>query len=194
MARYTDGTWTTAQQDGPKVRMIDANTRSLIFEEKYMQTAEDWAPIALDTTNTEGAFLVHESDPQSLDCGILSWTRTFAEVPSGRDEYGEYIHSAQYAVAGQLLEISIKTTARFNYQYFHTDDPTEIGLLRATRVGVSGEFIYVIYPLEGGLYPEDGTERVAEDSKLTRWKWQANIWELLTIYVVQPALEDLVVP
>ncbi len=189
MSRITDGTWTTAQQDGPKVRMIDPDTRSLIYEEKYLRTAEDWAPLALDTTNTEGAFLVHESDPQALDCGILGWTRTFAVVPDARDEYGEYVHSAQYAVAGQLFELSLKTTARFHYEYFHTDDPSTITLNRAPRAGMSGDIFYVLYP----PFPEDDTERVAEDSKLTRWKWHANIWEMITIYVVQPSLSELVV-
>src|SRR5678815_3498241 len=98
MSRYTDGTWTTANQTGPKVRMIDPATRSLVYEQVYQQTAEDWAPLAIDTTNTEGAFLVHESDPQSQDCGILEWTRVFAAVPDNRIEYGEYVHAAQYAV------------------------------------------------------------------------------------------------
>ncbi len=188
MSRFTDGTWTTAQQDGPKVRMIDPDTRSLVYDEKMMQTAEDWAPLALDTTNSLGAFLVHESDPSALDCGILSWTRTFADVPESRNEFGEYVHSAQYAVAGQLFELSLKTTARFQYDYFHTSDPSGVTLLRAPRAGMSGDIFYVLYP----PFPEDGTERVAEDSKLTRWRWHCNIWERVTIYVVQPTLSELV--
>jgi len=188
MSRYTDGTWTTAQQDGPKIRTIDPSTRSLIYEQKYLQTAEDWAKLDLDTTNTEGAFLVHETDPQALDCGILGWTRVFAAVPDNRIEYGEYVHAAQYAVAGELMELSIKTTAKFAYDYFHTSDPTSIELLRAPRAGVSGSVFYVL----NGPFPEDGTERVAEDSKLTRWRWaRSNIWERLTIYVVQPTLAEL---
>ena len=149
---------------------------------------EDWAPIALDTTNTEGAFLVHESDPQALDCGILGWTRTFAEVPSERDEYGEYVHPRQYLVDGSLAELAVKTTARFNYKYFHTSAPDEIELLRAPKLIQLGNVILVMYP----PFPDEGEERVAEDSKLTRWKWQANIWEMLTIYVTPPTIEELV--
>lgn len=189
MSRVYDGTFTTASQDGPTVVMIDPDTRSLIYEHRMIQTAEDWAALALDTTDAAGAFLVHESNPQSEDCGLLRWTRTHAEVPSERNEYGEYVHSAQYAVAGQLLELSLKTTARFNYKYYHTSDPTTIELVRAPRGGISGDISYVIYP----PFPEDGTERPAEDSKLSRWRWHANIWEMLTIYVVQPTLAELVV-
>lgn len=190
MSRIYDGTFTTAQQNGPTVVKIDPNTRSLIYEHKMIQTAEDWAPIALDTQNSANAFLVFESDPQATDCGLVEWTRIYANVPNSRDEYGEYVYPIQFAISteGEVFEIAVKMTARFHYDYFHTAVPSGVEILHASKIGASAGITYVLYP----PFPTQGTERVAEDSTLKRWQWQCNIWERMTIYVTPPLLENLV--
>jgi len=98
----TDGTFTSASAVGAtrKSFPFDGDNSSFIVEQDYMIALSSFSPLALSTahgTYTD-AYLVKESPLQDLGGGIVKWTRTYAQIPATRDEYG----SASYLFIGFL--------------------------------------------------------------------------------------------
>lgn len=90
----TDGTFTSASLDGSwrKSFPIPGDNISCIVEQEFMMAFSSFAPIALNTPHATfaTAYLVAESPLQDLGGGIARWTRTYAQVPSARDEPEDY--------------------------------------------------------------------------------------------------------
>ncbi len=189
---YTDGDWTVAKRNGPLIVSIDDNTRSYIYTHEMVQLAANWARLAINTVSPEGGSnLVHETEPQSIDGGCVSWSRVYADLPPSRDEYIPYVHNAQYIAVvegdSQVLELPRATVARVRYDYFNTTTPASIEIYRAYKLITVGDFIINLWPPDPGY----GVERIAEDSVIERWKWPGcSMWERRTIYVHQEPVHD----
>lgn len=91
---YADGDLSTPQIDGPKrwERPFDDDFSQYVFQQDYHQFETDFRPLALDTPHDEilDAFLVRESDVESLGGGVLKFTRTYARIPASRQAFESY--------------------------------------------------------------------------------------------------------
>lgn len=199
-----DGDYSIAQPDGPPRPGIPFSDNQIyVWEQDYQINRADFAPLALDTEYDEDAnfVLVEETSPQHIGGGVVKWTRVYAKVPDQRDEYESFAYQFPGIVGGSLTAdedaarpaTTKQVTSRLQFDYELTDTPSGIAL--ETKFVVNGFSVGgVILPADGNLLSgltdpttDDyvnsliGTEAVAEDSTLRRWR--GNIWERVTRYV-----------
>ena len=169
--RYVnDGRYQEPLQEGAVVPWQDCETRSTLWNVTYHQFATRWKRGVMGTKGPLGGFLVEESQPEQQVAGVVSWTQTFAEVPSPRTEAEEYVYGIQAILDGELVEIPAPTTSLVLHEYFHTTKPEKIKLDVAWRIVKVGAGFYFL-----GTPPnQNGANILAENALLTRWR--GNIW------------------
>lgn len=62
---------------------------AIIYEEEYVQRADHFTPMALDTPHPEktDAYLIEESNPSRINGNLFKWVRKFATIPGTRTEF-----------------------------------------------------------------------------------------------------------
>lgn len=84
---------TIATIAGPRSweRPFDDLTDELVLTQAYIQTVEDFRPLALDTPHDDlpDAYLVAESPRENIG-GLYKWTRTYARIPPSRQVFESY--------------------------------------------------------------------------------------------------------
>ena len=92
----TDGTFTSASAVGAarKSFPFDGDNTSFIVEQDFMVALASFTPLALDTAHPTytDAYLVKESPLEDLGGGIVRWTRTYAQIPASRSDYGTFAY------------------------------------------------------------------------------------------------------
>ena len=133
----TDGTFTSASAVGAarKSFPFDGDNTSFIVEQDFMVALTSFTPLALDTAHPTytDAYLVKESPLEDLGGGIVRWTRTYAQIPASRNEYGTFAfqfpgllgtqtppYAFQYwVVADDGRDPFLDTSSsRFRFEYF----------------------------------------------------------------------------
>ena len=89
-----DGALTTAQTMGGarKSFPFEGDVSSFIVEQDYHVLLTSYSPLALSTAHGTytNAYLVRESGLENLGAGVVKFTRTYAQIPATRDEYGTF--------------------------------------------------------------------------------------------------------
>ena len=195
-----DGDWTVATQDGPATWSLPfqskGDTQSFEYKAKFMQYAANYTPLKNSlapfntppTTNHEQlstitvtrggvpvtAYLIDESDTTDEGCGILSFTRTYASLPSTRTEQSTITYPFQFVsttlsydwtsppVAPEVAELPVTVNADIVYEY----SLTKPSIIYAPKVfSVFGRLVYIgsPTPLGAGYF-------VAEDSAIELYR------------------------
>lgn len=163
------------------------------------------------TGAVSGAYLVEETPLQDLGGGVAKWTRVFAKVPSTRSEFESFIyHFPGYSEAyingvpqdssGYRRPFDLTVTSRMQYDYFITGSGQTYTTPQAIPTNIRQRYYITAYgptiPIDGPFLGSattptktayvslvsNGTEIIAEDSHLERWK--GNIFVRATRYVV----------
>lgn len=151
-------------------------TAELTFTEPYIQTVEDFVPLALDTPHPDipDAYLVEESERENAG-GFYKWTRTYARIPPSREVFESYswivpgIGSGAVYAAQNISSVShaagvttitaasspgISVGDQCNVAYTFTDSATgtQYGrtVLRTALSGTSGTTVKVALIAEPG--------------------------------------------
>lgn len=240
MSTYSDGDFSIAAPSSGKQKTFpfEGDTASYISTQKFIQLAANFEPLPLNSPDPDDptAFLVSESERSDLGGDLVEWTRTYARVPSDRNEFETYSYGFPGFVATYNSEyhspwadagVSILpyfpitpgptltdpgrapvvrvVTSRLAYKYFlcgangQYETPQDIPLLESQRYEYGSAF----GSAAGGDLPDkllwdianyssptiteyralitNGTDIVAEDSRLNRWK--GNIYQRVTRYV-----------
>ena len=89
-----DGALTTAQTMGGarKSFPFEGDNATFIVEQDYQVSLTSYSPLALSTAHGTytNAYLVRESELENLGAGVVKFTRTYAQIPATRDEYGTF--------------------------------------------------------------------------------------------------------
>jgi len=111
---HTDGDFTTPQVAGPRRWFVPfRDNKRWYFEQDYMVNWADFETSPLSTLyvpTTSGSgqdltlayYLVRESSPSELGGGLCQFTRTFAAVPSPREEHESYAYTFPGLETGSL--------------------------------------------------------------------------------------------
>jgi hypothetical protein len=90
----TDGALTTAQEQGGarKSFPFEGDVASFIVEQDYLVLLASYSPVAISTAHGTftNAFLVRESALENIGAGVVKFTRTYAQIPATRNEYGTF--------------------------------------------------------------------------------------------------------
>ena len=195
-----DGDWTIAQQDGPATWSLPfqskGDTQSFEYKAKFKQYAANYTPLknplnglvtppitpheTIQTISvTRGsasvtAYLVEESDTTDEGCGILSFTRTYASLPSTRTEQSTLTYPFQFIsttltfdwtsppVAPEVAELPLLVNADIVYEY-SLEKPA---ITYAPKVySVFNKLVYV-----GTYVPLGSNYFVAEDSAIELYR------------------------
>jgi hypothetical protein len=131
-----DGLLTTAQVQGGarKSFPFEGDVSSFIVEQDYMVNLANYSPLALSTAHGTytSAYLVRESALENLGAGVVKFTRTYAQIPASRSEYGTFAYEfigflgvgtppySQYDVqVGDQRDPFLKVVvSRFLHEYF----------------------------------------------------------------------------
>lgn len=111
---YISGDFTVAEAiDQPKVsEPFPGVAVAYVLTQDFMQLREDWAPLPLNTPHDDPAYtdylLVQESALTDVGCGVVRWTRTYAQVP---DTYNEPAGNYNYNFIGFIGVWGINVTA-----------------------------------------------------------------------------------
>ncbi len=169
---------TIATIAGPRSweRPFDDLTADLVLTEPYIQTVEDFVPLALDTPHDElpDAYLVAESPRENIG-GLYKWTRTYARIPPSRQTFESYswlvpgigsgaIYSAQNIssatnasgvttlVTSGSSGVAVGDQASISYTFTDTATGTSYGrtVIRTALAGTSGTTIKVSLISEPG--------------------------------------------
>lgn len=170
-----DGDLTTAQTMGGarKSFPFEGDVSSFIVEQDYMVLLTSYSPLALSTahgTYTD-AYLVRESALENIGAGVVKFTRTYAQVPASRDEWGTFAfqfpgllgtltppYAFQYWTVSDdgrdpFLDASI---SRIRHEYFLTATPGTITILEGLEFNiVSNPSSRNAYLLPTGVYWSD---------------------------------------
>lgn len=162
---------TTATVRGPRSwqRPFPDLTAELTFVEPYIQTVDDFTPLALDTPHPDihDAYLVEESERENIG-GFYKWERTYARIPPSREVFEGYswivpgigtgaIYSAQSIssvshaasvttiVAASSPGISVGDQCNVAYTFTDAATGTQYGrtVLRTALSGTSGTTVKV---------------------------------------------------
>ena len=188
-----DGELTTPQRNGPIMRWQDPETRGIMYMEKLQVRLSRWTPTERGTRGPNGSFLVAESQPRHIGGPVAEWDRTFAEVPASRTEPYETVFTYQKVLGGtvdagfSLAEIPMPTTGIALYEYFQTDDPSEIPVIEAYRARVRNGYLYYV----GEIPAANADYFVAENSSLRRVWPGGDIFERKTIKVRKLTITEL---
>ena len=107
---YSDGTFTSAVQDGPKrifypfVNEPSKDTTTKGTVRNYVILPANYSPAAALRTDPDDAtqYLVEETEPQIDFSGFYRFARTYCKVPSDQTSYGSQL----------LVRPSLKTARR----------------------------------------------------------------------------------
>jgi hypothetical protein len=98
----TDGLLTTAQTVGGarKSFPFEGDVSSFIVEQDYHVLLTSYSPLALSAAHGTytNAYLVRESSLENIGAGVVMFTRTYAQIPASRSEYGVF----NYTMPGLL--------------------------------------------------------------------------------------------
>jgi hypothetical protein len=195
-----DGDWTIATQDGPATWSLPfqskGDTQSFEYKAKFKQYAANYTPLknplnglvtppitpheTIQTISvTRGgasvtAYLVEESDTTDEGCGILSFTRTYASLPSTRTEQSTLTYPFQFIsttltfdwtsppVAPEVAELPLLVNADIVYEY----SLAKPAITYAPKVySVFNKLVYV-----GTYVPLGSNYFVAEDSAIELYR------------------------
>lgn len=209
---WQDGDFTTAAAASPlKPASATPDGKYNIYSQDFVQTMTSFSPLDIGTAHPtqSGYYLVEETAPQPIGCGVGRWTRVYAKVP---DQHNEYITFAYNyigfsgvfganvtSVSGREREVR-NVTSRIQHDYYlvgsatypTVDDIPEIVEQRYYSVSPSVRVEYIA-DASPSTTPSlttyqalitAGSEIVAEPSMVERWK--GNIYVRKTRYV--PAL------
>lgn len=89
-----DGNFAIAQPHGPMrfAPAFEGDKNFYILEQDYVQNVADFSPLPLDTPHDTHLtyYLVEETAHQPVGCGVVKWTRVFAQVPNTRNDYQQF--------------------------------------------------------------------------------------------------------
>tara|TARA_R110001592_G_scaffold25171_8_gene96034 strand:- start:2755 stop:3378 length:624 start_codon:yes stop_codon:yes gene_type:complete len=105
---------------------------AIVYEENYVQRADHFVPMALDTPHPEhtNAFLVEESNPSRMNGNLFKWVRKYATIPGNRIEFQTTNFSfpafkTNSADTSELrASFSETCVAKIYYSYQLTPDPS----------------------------------------------------------------------
>jgi hypothetical protein len=235
---WQDGDWTVASASGGKEKTFpfEGDPDAFLTTQSFVQFFANFARLPLNSVDPDDpiSYLVAESELTDLGGGVVSWNRTYARIPSARNEYESFAYTFPGFVA-TLAQRQTTPWALPSGTHTAVDDPgrspkTESVTSRLLHeyflVGANGQYdtaddipstpaqTYVYGAFFGSnaggdvpdrlLWPATtilgyvngtsptkeaykalvtaGSEIVAEDSKLKRWR--GNIYERVTRYVV----------
>jgi len=150
---------------------IPGQSTAYILTQEWMQAQASWAPTALntahpssgDTPDYSSYVLVEESNPRAMGGGLVTWTQTYAQVPSSHSEWESYAYAFIGFAGANWTTTTIPTgrprqtftaPSRVQYDYFLVGsggsytDPGGIPTLNAQK--------YRIYaPVAGDVWYQD---------------------------------------
>lgn len=122
-------------------------TSQIVFRQRFMQRADSYAPLAMNTaypsTTYVGAvsyYLVGEENFQDESGGLLTWDRVYAAVPSTRREYTAMAY--QYPAVIRPYSSTIGSYA--NTQYVQASGPDRMFIATSITAG-PGEHVALSY-------------------------------------------------
>lgn len=178
LSTYYDGDYTAAEAVGPAVLRIDPVTQSEIVTQKYHQIATHYEgslrSSVLAASPFSSYYFVEESTPSIVGGEVLEFERTYAALPSSRNESEPYTYHGQQTVGTLIIEYGVATTARAAFDYHISTDGTDVELIQPYKLQIIDGVIYASGTGGGG-------ELVAEASSVSRWR--GNIFERKTLYV-----------
>lgn len=140
---YIDGTWTAAIATGLPVlsQPFVGDSGFYVLNQEYQQFAENFTPLALNTAHPDATYtaykLVSESPNQDIGNGIVKWTRTYAKVPTTRNDYAtiSYNFVGFYGAIADIATVtsfpivgrnrfSNNVTCRIQYDFYLVDGTT----------------------------------------------------------------------
>lgn len=175
-----DGRFEAPVQQGPTVPIVNNDTKSMLYEQRFWQLASRFTRLPWSSKGPFGSYLVDETAATDKGGGIVEWTRLFAVVPPLRVEFETTVHNYQFILNGQeLIEIPSTTRSTITYSYFHTTSSSPVvTLARSFRFVPVGKEIHVLGdPTIGGV----GGSVLHEDETFRRWK--GNIYEKRSVRV-----------
>lgn len=177
----TDGALTTAQTVGGarKSFPFEGDVSSFIVEQDYHVLLASYSPLALSTAHGTytNAYLVRESALENIGAGVVKFTRTYAQIPATRNEYGTAAfqfpgllgtQNPPYAfIYWQTLDdgrdpFTDTTRARTAYEYFLCETGQTYTTPGAIPI-LAKSYFYIAantssrnaYLLPAGVYPSD---------------------------------------
>lgn len=112
--------WSSAEPVGLPVweQPFPERSEKLLFRQRFWQKAEDWAPVALNTTyayhgqygvpTSSSYYLAAEENFADERGGVLSWDRVYATVPSARTDF--VVLPAQFPAIAPAFSIGASTS------------------------------------------------------------------------------------
>ena len=165
---------------------------AVLYNIEYVQRAEFFVPLALDTTcpDEPSAFLVSESNPTSDGGGLVRWTRTFATVPATRTEFATTTFSFPAYRTNANSTDSLRSgftqtvVAKVEFSYLRTTDPgTDLTIATQWQpLDPSSNAVNFVASdttptrstyegyVTGGTYLQSAETTVA--------RWMGNIWQM----------------
>lgn len=206
---WQDGDFTTASAVSPlKPSSATPDGKYNVIAQDFVQTMTSFAALAIGTAHPTQAnyYLVEETAPQPIGCGVGRWTRVYAKVPETHSEYQSYgfnwigfagVFGANVeTVSGREREVK-DVMSRIQYDYYLVGTPTyptpdDIPLIDEQKYYVSAVAQSVEYIFDGSpsstpsltaylALVAAGSEIVAVASEAERWK--GNIYVRKTRYV-----------
>ena len=101
---YVDGDFTvaTAVSKPRYSQPFQGDSGFYVLQQDFQQFVDNFAPLALNTPHPVYAtfFLTNESAHQTMDGGVIRWTRTYCQVPSSRND----VSSINYRFIGYAFQ------------------------------------------------------------------------------------------
>ena len=146
---YTDGDFTSPVAiSRPRLSQPFAgDAGEYMLKQDFMVNAANFSPLALSTAYPSDPFtsyiLTGESELQNRDAGVVTWTRTYCQIPSQRNDgasmaYRFIGYQAVIAASGGITTAYtpgrnrfVRTVpSRIQHDYFLATDPTTIALIQ----------------------------------------------------------------
>jgi len=202
---YPNANWATATETTVEPRITypfkgSGDESGYIVERDYVQAQADYDPMALDTLDGAGEYLIEETVPQAIDASLCSFTRKFATVPSSfttqqfeaftfPGKYADYAEGAGYFRPPLPKLVGIEVTHTFD----QTDDPITDFAITGTPLLIYsyyGEYVdYVASYTSPTIttyngYISGSTLIQIRENVIRRAYGKGNIWEQLRFRTV----------
>lgn len=184
-------------KDPRKVFPFRQDLTAILYLEDYVQRAEYFQPLALDTPHPDipTAYLVTETNPTTRSDGLFRFTRTFATIPATRTEFEKSgfnfpAYKTDTATTSFLRpNFTQGVVAQVVYSYVKTTDPgTDLTITEqfhpldssANKVNFVASDSTPTRSVYAG-YVTAGTYIQARETEISRW--MGNIWQQRNVKV-----------
>ncbi|MES2569595.1 MAG: hypothetical protein V4710_06020, partial [Verrucomicrobiota bacterium] len=101
-----DGSRIEPMQQGPTTRSFLPLEKAYLYRQKFQHLAPFYKALPISSKGPGGSFLIEETEPTHVGCGLVEWERKFATVPKQRQDFEFKPHAYQYRNAGSVGEIT----------------------------------------------------------------------------------------